>query len=244
MKGGIKMKIQIRQGVFETNSSSMHSLTVMKRDEKYTPEEIMQGFYLCNSDTGEKNCVWEPYESDMEFGRTPFRVLCTFHDKWLYACASMVRKYNDDTYKELAAIALKYVKGLKTIKLPKSWESIERRSQGTRNEYCRRNGKTEKELCEYLSQKEKEWELKEGELHYWKASNEYWHYDVPYTGCVDEDILSDFLEHKNISLEDFLTNKKYVVIQDGDEYQYWEDMKKSGLVNLDIIDYEFSYWDE
>ena len=34
---------QIRRGVFETNSSSMHSLTVMKRNDKYTPEEILDG---------------------------------------------------------------------------------------------------------------------------------------------------------------------------------------------------------
>lgn len=40
------MKRQIRRNVFETNSSSMHSLTVMKRDDKYTPEEILEGLYL------------------------------------------------------------------------------------------------------------------------------------------------------------------------------------------------------
>ena len=37
---------QIRRGVFETNSSSMHSLTVMKRNDKYTPEEILDGIWL------------------------------------------------------------------------------------------------------------------------------------------------------------------------------------------------------
>ena len=73
------MKRQIRRNVFETNSSSMHSLTVMKRDDKYTPEEILEGLYLHrDKDTGEESCVWEPWEHDLEFGRSPFRALGTF----------------------------------------------------------------------------------------------------------------------------------------------------------------------
>ena len=40
------MKRQIRRNVFETNSSSMHSLTVMKRDDKYTPEEFLRGINI------------------------------------------------------------------------------------------------------------------------------------------------------------------------------------------------------
>lgn len=56
---------------------------------------------------------------------------------------------------------------------------------------------------------------------------------------VDENILGGFLERENISLEEYLTNKKYVVIQDGDETCYWNAMKKTGLVNMDIIDYEY-----
>ena len=56
---------------------------------------------------------------------------------------------------------------------------------------------------------------------------------------VDEDILSGFLEHEGISLEEYLINKKYVVIQDGDEYCYWDNMKQTGLVNMDMIDHEY-----
>ena len=65
------------------------------------------------------------------------------------------------------------------------------------------------------------------------------YFEEPYTGYVDENILSGFLERENISLEEYLTNKKYVVIQDGDETCYWNAMKKTGLVNMDIIDYEY-----
>ena len=96
------MKRQIRRCVFETNSSSLHSLCVMKIDEYYTPEEISKNFFLWNNkDTGEEKCEWHIWDGDLEFGRSPFRVLCNFHDKWLYACASLVREYNDETYKEL-----------------------------------------------------------------------------------------------------------------------------------------------
>lgn len=237
------MKRQIRRGVFETNSSSMHSLTVMKRDEKYTPEEILEDLYLYDDrDTGEKDCVWSFYDHDLEFDRMPFRVLGTFATKWMYACASLVREYNDDAYKKLATIAFKYVPNLKTIDLPTVTRDFpnkdaEQSKQVSDSLYYQEYGKTEKEFLEYLSQKEDELGV---EIEYWLTDNEkYWCYDIPYTGRVDEDILSGFLQKEGISLEEFLTNKKYVVIQDGDEYCYWQDMKKSGLVNMDIIDHEY-----
>ena len=52
-------------------------------------------------------------------------------------------------------------------------------------------------------------------------------------------MLSGFLENEKISLEEFLINKRYVVIQDGDEYCYWNDMKKTGLVDIGAIQYEY-----
>lgn len=231
------MKRQIRRSVFETNSSSMHSLTVMKRDEKYTPEEILEEIYLCDDrETCEKDCIWEPWEHDMSFGRSPFRALGTFTDKWLYACASLVHEYNDDTYKELVSLALKYIPNLKKIKLPMVGESIADKNNDKNDDYCQKYGKTEEELVEYLKQKEKDWGF---EIEYWKSSKGWWHFDKPYTGYVDEDILSGFLEKEEITLEEYLTNKKYVVIQDGDEYCYWSGMKKAGLVNMEMIDHEY-----
>ena len=233
------MKRQIRRGVFETNSSSMHSLTVMKRDDKYTTEEILDELFLHNDkETGEEDCVWEPWEHDMEFGRSPFRALGTFTDKWLYACASLVRDYNDDTYKELVSIALKYIPKLKKIKLPMISDCIADKddNEHKNDEYCQKYGKTEDELAEYLMQKEEDWGM---ELEYWKSSNGWWHYSKPFTGYVDEDILSGFLKNEGISLEEYLTNKKYVVIQDGDEYCEYDNFKKTGLINMNIIDHEY-----
>lgn len=238
------MKRQIRRGVFETNSSSMHSLTVMKTNEKYTSEEILDDLYLYDDqNVGEKECVWKIFsEDDLMFGRMPFRALVTFKDKWLYACASLVEEYNDEVFNDLVAIALKYIPNLKKIELPTITKRFANKKAKLfkKDSYYQEHGKTEKEFLEYLSQKEKEWDT---ELYYW-YNNGWWEFDAPYTGQVDENILSGFLQREKISLEDFLTNKKYVVIQDGDEYCYWKDMKKSGLVNMDIIDHEYPKYDE
>lgn len=234
------MKRQIRNGVFETNSSSMHSLTVMKRDDKYTSEEILEGIWLSDDEeTGEEDCVWKIWnDDDLNFGRYPFKALSTFKDKWLYACASLVCEYNDDTYKELLAIALKYIPNLKKIKLPNTSGSFANKDseEFKDDEYYQEHGKTESELVAYLTQKQKDWGM---EIDYWESYSGWWSYDMPCTGYVDEDILSGFLEDEGITLEEYLINKKYVVIQDGDEYCYWNDMKKSGLVNMDVIDHEY-----
>ena len=234
------MKRQIRRGCFETNSSSQHSLCIMKKDEHYTPEEILYDIWLGKDrETGEENCVWRIWDHDMDFGRSPFRALGSFHDKWLYACASLVHEYNDDTYKELVELALKYVPGLKKIEIPMISDSIADKNHESNkdSEYAQEYGKTEDELNEYLEQKEKDWEIET--IEYWEGDNGYFHFEKPYTGYVDENILGGFLEKEGITLEEYLTNKKYVVIQDGDEYGYFGDMKRSGLINLDAIDHEY-----
>ena len=54
------MKIQIRSNVFETNSSSMHSLVVTKTNDKYSDNEIMSGIWLTTDyDTKEKKLCLE-----------------------------------------------------------------------------------------------------------------------------------------------------------------------------------------
>lgn len=236
--GGEKMKKQIRQGVFETNSSSMHSLVVMKNSEIYSPEEILNEYYLLNDyKTGEKECVWTIYDNELEFGRSPFQALGTFQNKWLYACASLVSDYNDEVYRQLESLALKYVPGLKRIELPMVTYSFADKDDESNSEssFAKEYGKTEDELAEYLMQKEKDWGI---ELTYWK-SGVYWCFERPFTGYVDENILTGFLQEKNISIEEFLTNKRYVVIQDGDEYGYWQAIKDTGLINMSVIDYEY-----
>ena len=140
------MKRQIRRCVFETNSSSQHSICVMKIDEYYTPEEIYEDFFLWNNkETGEEKCEWHIWDGNLEFGRSPFRVLCNFHDKWLYACASLVREYNDETYKELESLALKHVPGLKKVAIPMISDSFANKDheENKDSDYAQEYGKTD-----------------------------------------------------------------------------------------------------
>ena len=242
------MKRQVRRGCFETNSSSQHSLCIMKKNELFTTEEIMSDIYLSNDrETGEEDCVWNIWD-DLYFGRSPFSVIVSFADKWKYACASLVREYNDDTYKELVRLAKKYIPNLKTIKLPKTDNSVPNKDHAEHKDdpYYQKYGKTEHELTEYLAEKEELWGF---EIEYWTTRDgAWWHYDVPDVGSVDQNILSGFLEMEGITLEEYLINKKYVVIQDGDEYDCFGDMKRTGLINLAVIDHEYTgidlYMDE
>ena len=75
------MKRVIRRGVFETNSSSMHSIVVTKNE-------------LTNDNHDDYFHVWgysnkiHFWHGDIEFDRSPFEVLVTARDKLRYAYAS------------------------------------------------------------------------------------------------------------------------------------------------------------
>lgn len=174
---------QIRTSVFETNSSSMHSLVIKKNSGYYTSEEINEHLWLHNGEWD----IWR--EESIEFGRYPFGCLGTFESKVRYAIASLCGYHNDreEKFKEIENLVTEIVPECTTITLPK-----QRWSDGTKVSY----------------------------------------------GYVDEDILTPFLKNENISLKEFLTNKKYVVIVDGDEYCIWDSIKDAGLVNMDEIEKE------
>lgn len=179
------MKIKIRKSVFETNSSSMHSLVIKKENGYYTPEEIEEDVWI------DDNGVWDlAWNDELVFGRSPFNCLCTFGSKTRYAIASLcspeyigVNNIGDkNKFNEIKEIFIKYVPKCKKIRLQEDT-------------------------------------------------------DFPY-GWVDENILTRFLESENISLEEFLINKKYVVIVDGDEYCIWDSLKQAGLIDLNKIEKE------
>ena len=202
-----KMKIKIRKGAFDCNSSSMHSLVVTKENSYYTEEEARKGIYV------DKDGMIRPY--DMEFGRSPFKVLSTLYEKALYTLASMCRYKDDKVYTEVCLAIYDYVQEFKDFKLDFSAESH-------REDYY-----TEEKMKEYY-----------GEGNYIKKENHWitWEYN---TGYVDEDILSGFLKKENITITEFLKNKRYIVIVDGDEYCIYKDMKKCGLINTDNIEREY-----
>ena len=166
--------IKIRRSVFETNSSSSHSIAI-KKEDKY-----------CTTDTLGKFWIWDGelklWGSELEFGRSPFEVLATFYDKARYAIASYGR-YDEEHRKEVEALMYELMPGLKTIQYSHTvdWE-------------------TDEELPDYG--------------------------DVDHQSCG---VLQGFLNRNNISLREFLTNDKYVVFIDGDEYNEKEYLFEHGL---------------
>lgn len=180
---------QIRNNVFETNSSSMHSL-VIRSDEcvasiEYTPvytdaeiiEELVAHGYLNKECTIFKR-VWG--KEEWYFGRFPYLILSSFIDKFKYACASF--SYNDKKLEEVKQILQKHIPTIHDIILPEDL--------GT-----------------------------------------------------DDYALEGMLKHYNLSLEDFLLNKKYIVMSDGDEYCTWTNFIKSKIINLEAIENREVEWE-
>ena len=73
------MKIQIRTGMFETNSSSAHSLLIMKKRQTLTQQEIRDEFYLDEEWHKDRGNVLKLDFYDNNFGRC-FDVLTSFRD--------------------------------------------------------------------------------------------------------------------------------------------------------------------
>ena len=120
----------------------------------------------------------------------------------------------------MLALALKYIPGLKKIELPTQRRYIYNSEDDSCNDYDRMSTK---DFEAHIKRKEKEWEI--DEIEYWKDEDNNFVFDYPYTGYSDDCFLNNFLEETKVTLKEFLTNKKYVIIQDGDEYCYWENMK-------------------
>ena len=58
---------------------------------------------------------------------------------------------------------------------------------------------------------------------------------VPNYGGTDDYQIEGWLKKYNVPLEEFLTNKRYIVVVDGDEYQIFDHIKKSGLFDTSKI---------
>lgn len=180
---------QIRRNVFETNSSSSHSLVITTDNEHYTRKEINDEFYLTKLNSlGGKVRLWE---SSLEFYRSPFDMLTTFKGKLRYAIASS----NGNLVDELREICKKYIDGF------------------TDFEFDTKDYVWDSEVKDYVEADE----------------------PVPNYGGTDDYQIEGWLKKYNVSLEEFLTNKRYIVVVDGDEYQIFDHIKKSGLFDTSKI---------
>lgn len=188
---------QIRRNVFETNSSSSHSLVITTDNEHYTRKEINDEFYLTKLNSLEgKVRLWE---SSLEFYRSPFDMLTTFKGKLRYAIASS----NGNLVDECREICKKYIDGF------------------TDFEFDTKDYVWDSEVKDYVQAK----------------------VPVPNYGGTDDYQIEGWLKKYNVSLEEFLTNKRYIVVVDGDEYNCWPNIKDSGLIKADKIIHD-SYAEE
>lgn len=183
---------QIRRNVFETNSSSSHSLVITTDNEHYTREEINKNFYMTDG-------IVRLWESSLEFYRSPFDMLVTFKDKLRYAIASSNGNFVD----QCRELCCKYVDGFVDFEFDTKdyvWDS---------------------EVKDYV----------EADV------------PIPNYGGTDDYQIEGWLKKYNVSLEEFLTNKRYIVVVDGDEYNCWLHIKDSGLVDTSKIIHD-SYTEE
>ena len=194
------MKRVIRRGVFETNSSSMHSIVVLKED--VNAEKQDDNIWITK---GELHI----YESDLEFGRSPFEILSTAERKLHYAIASILSsavwghvtedgncdEYLSDKLDEFDSIASGVFAGCVGIDYPMT--------------------------------------TKHDETSEWEEP------DLGYVDHESSGLLAHFLDKEGITLYEFVSNPKYIVVIDGDEYCVFNTMKHSGLINTNNIEKEY-----
>ena len=107
--------IYIRKGVFETNSSSSHSIVMMKNDKPVKTElegnMVDPGWYL---DKSGKLHFWS---RDLEFGRSPFDLLTDWYGRLRYCVAYY--SFSKNKLAELEEICFKRVAGFNGFKFDK-----------------------------------------------------------------------------------------------------------------------------
>lgn len=172
---------QIRKNVFETNSSSSHSLCILKEDQP------LDGLVEMNWRLDNDGILHFYNEDDLQFSRWPFRILNNWYDRLCYALASYA--YDSQTREKIIDICRKHIKNFVNFEFPK---------------------------------------------------NPWWDEEGPYFyGCVDHqsmNLLSRFLKTHNVSLEDFIFNDRYLVIIDGDEYCYFDELQGLPIWNKDAVE--------
>lgn len=217
------MKYKIRRGLFETNSSSMHSIVVVK------PENIKEKDYFKHYARDGKIYLGYRVSDELDFGRSPFRILNTFMDKVKYAIASYATKEKFDEINE-------YVKYFCHAELEEPVDEKER-FFFTTDLVKDENGQIPEDHILYDFQV------------FWDDNKKDWYrenddsdervYDVdwcivnePYYGSVDHQstgLLNNFLIEHGITLKQFLENPKYIVLIDGDESGISEKLFESGM---------------
>lgn len=234
------MKYCVRRASFETNSSSMHSIIVTKNDI-HVDENILWDRNKENDfDTVYiRNGEWNLGRVE-DYGRHPFEILTTFEEKTKYAlCEYLGHLYPDDPeydkiLNEFKEIVRDIFPEFKDFYFYTQDEDIYVDSEG--------NHIMRKDLhYDYWNDKENRCEYyyvdKEGNKHP-AILDEEDYMEVFDIGSIDHQsagLLKNFLKDRGISLKEFLTNKKYTICIDGDEYCDLERYLKSGFIDRNFI---------
>ena len=252
------MKYQVRKSVWETNSSSMHSCAITKKNAnvRMTREEIRHEFYLDEDwyrehHKNDKKEVIKIDPWDNEFGRSPFNVLVTFRDKLAYAIAEYcggnytIQSYIDAgiRFNETFVPLLIRLTGCDEVEYGKEHCATFAIYSDVGGDYL-----DEVEEVDYqdlvLAGYEDDISKDDKILGVYKnvAENgrpiEEAYFDVPDYGSIDHQskgVLTGFLKSNNLSLEDYLTRKDIVVIITGDEYSTFSNMILCGLIDVNNI---------
>lgn len=236
----------IRSSVFETNSSSQHSIIKTKNDIHIDPEKLIwdRDKNPDPENLSMYNGRWELWGISEGYGRAPFKILTTFEDKFKYAmCEYLGDIYPDDPewdkwYDEFSTIAYEIIPGLKEIRI--RTEDVDIYNDENGNHIMHKNLRYD------------HWNEEEGRSEYYyfdDAGNKHAaifdeddYMERPDIGMIDHQsmgLLRNYLEHEGIDLKEFLTNKRYCIVITGDEYDDWPRMKFSGLIDMDFIIEEY-----
>lgn len=244
------MKIQVRNGAWETNSSSMHSLLIMKKRQTMTQAEIRDEFYLDEDWHKERGNILQLDSWDNDFGRE-FRVLTSFRDKLSYAMAAMLGNcYSLKSYIKAGnefmytfEPMLKKLAGVDEVEMPMESEFFKVYSDTV----------TDDVEQDYETYEEVPYE----DLVY-DETKEYGRYkevcksgrkqmgiylEVPKFGSIDhqsDNLFQSFLRKYGITIEEYLIRKDIIVIVNGDEDNVLGHMMDCNLLNKEGIQIMFT----
>ena len=249
----------VRKGCFETNSSSMHSILITKNDTHVTNRDLTADYNDADYNQQEHIYIGNDkkinlYGIDNGYGRSPFKFLTSFIDKTKYAmCEFLGHKYVDDDdyediYNDFIDIVREFIPEFEDFYIQTMDEDIYLDEDG--NQLKRRDVKYdhwENGNAVYV------YVAKDGTKKNATVSDTDY-YEVPDIGVIDHQssgMLTNFLKEKNISLKEFLTNKKYIIVIDSDEVCEFNNMVDNNLLNKEFIesiyttsddDIEFKEW--
>jgi len=235
-----------RKSIFESNSSSAHSVVITDRDEHIDPGQM--NYSMSHNENFESvyidpNGTWRIYDIQYGYGRSPFTILTTFKDKLMYAmCEFLGHLYPDDPefekwYNEFRDIAAENIPGFTDFRIDTKDLDIYLDENG--NQIMRRNlefdrwdGKNNRPVYTYRDENGNKKTAIFDEENYIEG---------PDIGMIDHQsagLLKNFLKDKEIDLREFLTNKKYNVVIDGDEYNKFQELAEAGFFNNIISVYD------